>query len=253
MRKRNSHIVSFKNYLILMKKPDFNFKAEELPPIGDFLATSFTADKAVFAAFSPQYTDGFADLLSLRLKEVKEIIDPATVTSQMKQATQKLYDAEGSMNNLLDSIKRYCEMAGKELTIKIDDLKIPALRKCLHNRDAEGALKLARNIQQVLQACLTVMQAKGYKPEQMSTLIDAIEKANQDQDKLLNQRRRLVEENMDKLNDFWALLNDIMKTGKLIHRNNPARKDEYTQANILKRVRMVYKAKEEKTIAATAG
>jgi hypothetical protein len=236
-----------------MKKPEFNFKAEELPAIGDFLVNSFTTDKEVFAVFSPQYADGFSDLLLQRLKEVKEIIDPATITSQMKQATQKLYDAESEMNNLLDSIKRYCEMAGKELTIEPDDLKIPALRKCLHNRDAEGALKLARNIQQVVQPCLAVIQAKGYKPEQLAANIETMEKANQDQDKLLNQRRRLVEDNMEKLNDFWAMLNDIMKTGKLIHRANPARKDEYTQANILKRVRMVYKAKEEKKTAATAG
>lgn len=108
-------------------------------------------------------------------------------------------------------------------------------------------------MQQVLQPGLNALQSGGYKPEQLAALIGDIEKANQEQDRILNQRRRLVEDNTEKLNLFWAVLNDIMKTGKLIHRDNPARKDEYTQTNILKRVRMVYKAKEEKKTAATAG
>lgn len=230
-----------------MKNSNFNFRAEELSPFGKFVEASFITDQEAFSAFSPEYGDNFATTFNSKLKAVKEVVAPETVTSQMKNATEQLHIAEDMLGNHLSHLERYCEMAGSDLPVKVGDLRIPGLRKSIRSRDAEGIAKGARNLQQVLKPCRPVLELKGYTLEQqaeLGTLIETIEKANLEQDQLLNQRRRMVEENMEQLNEFWAMLVDIMKTGKLIHRDNQVRKAEYTQSHLLKRIRIVRENKE---------
>lgn len=184
---------------------------------------------------------------------MKDVVAPETITNQMKNTTEQLHITEDTLNNHLDYMERYCEMAGSDLPVKVSSLNLQGLRKNIRKHNAEGIVKGARTLQQMLNPCLPVLELKGYGQEQqteLASLIDRIEKANLEQDKLLNKRRRLVEENTGLLNEFWAILVDIMKTGKLIHRDNPVRKAEYTQSHILKRIRMIHKEKEKDTSTA---
>jgi hypothetical protein len=139
------------------------------------------------------------------------------------------------MLKLLGHIERYCQLAADELPFKIADLKLSELRTSLRKHDAEMAIVGARFVRESLQPGVAVMQEKGLEPrkiEELDRLMEDIRVQNIEQNELMNERRRQVEDNMNLMNDFWLLLQDLMRTGKLIHQDNPVRKAEYTEKNI---------------------
>ncbi len=224
-----------------MKTKVFRVRFEELPALGEFVEASFLHDKDLFAAFSPRYANGFAEEYHNKLLAVKNATMPHLLTSRMKHATELQYAAQDSMLILLRNIERYWEMTNGSLTVKIDDLKLKALKKNLKKRDAEAVVQGAKAVLQTLQPCLPVLQEHGFskdKADEFAKLIEVIESNNLEQNNLFNQRRRLVEENLTLWNEFWTLVREVMKTGKLIHHDNPVRKSEYTETNIRSRVRL---------------
>jgi hypothetical protein len=230
-----------------MKRKEFNVRTEELPVFGEFVESSYLHDKELFAAFSPLYANGFAENFHNKLLAVQEAALPHILTGQMKIATENQYMAQESMLKLLGHIERYWQMAADSLPLKIDDLKLSELRKNLRKHDAESVLQGAKFLQQSMQPYMTVLQEKGLttdKVEELARLIEDIKKGNLEQNNLLNERRRKVEENLTLLNDFWSMVYDILKTGKLIHQDNPVRKAEYTEKKITSRVHVVFKAKQ---------
>lgn len=52
-----------------------------------------------------------------------------------------------------------------------------------------------------------------------------------------NERGKLVQDNIEKIKEFWNVINDILKTGKTIFKANPVKIKEYTQTQILSRIR----------------
>jgi hypothetical protein len=239
-----------------MKKKVFRVRFEELPALGEFVEASFLHDRELFAAYSPVYANGFAEDYHEKLLTIKSATLPHMLTSQAKNATAIQHEAHESLLKLLNHLERYWQLGSMSLQVNINDLKLSNLRKSLRKHDAEGAILGAKALQQLIQPCLTVLQEKGLpteKAEELNRLIDLMEKQNLEQNDLLNQRRRLVEENLTLWNEFWNLVADVMKTGKLIHENNPVRRAEYTEKNLRSRVRLVIaKSKQEEELSVEA-
>jgi hypothetical protein len=146
------------------------------------------------------------------------------------------------MLKLVRIIERYWELNESPLPVRFEMLGTNELKKNLRKHDAEAVVQRAKALLQALQTCQPVLQEKGLTAEQVDEfkkLIDIIEKNNAEQNALLNQRRSMVDEKMNLWNDFWNLLRNVMKTGRLIHDDNPVRKAEYSEKNLISRVRLV--------------
>ncbi len=231
-----------------MKSKNFRVRFEDLPAFGEFVESSFLHDKDLFTAYSPVYANGFTEHFHKQLEAVRKIALPGIITGRMKKATQNQYKAQEDMLKLLGHIERYCQLAADELPFKIADLKLSELRTSLRKHDAEMAIVGARFVRESLQPGVAVMQEKGLEPrkiEELDRLMEDIRVQNIEQNELMNERRRQVEDNMNLMNDFWLLLQDLMRTGKLIHQDNPVRKAEYTEKNIRSRLRQVSSQKQE--------
>ncbi len=225
-----------------MKKKNFKLRFEELPAFGELVETSFLLDKELFAAFSPVYANGFSENYRGKLQAVKDIISPRLLTEKRKIVTENLHAAHVSLLALTDNIKRYCEMAGDKRNFTMEALQLKALRKNIRSHNSEAVVRGAREMQQVLKTNVAVLEEYGYNSErqaELDKLITTIDSLNIEQVSLLNERRRLVENNTSQLNEFWDMVQDLMKTGQIIHRNNPLRKTEYTDKTLRSRVRLI--------------
>jgi hypothetical protein len=228
-----------------MKIKSFKVKFEEIPAIGEFIEASFLNDKEEFAAFSPMYANGYAENYHSKLLAVKEAASPHLLTARMKQATENQYAAQAAMLKLLSLIERYCQLAQGSLPLDIKNLKFSDFRRNIRKHDAEAIVAAAKYFIQSIQPCLPALVERGLTAEkvaEMNTFITAIETNNLEQNVLMNERGRKIEDNY-LFYDFWNMVEDIMKTGKLIHQDNALRQKEYAKKTLVSRVRVVSIAK----------
>ena len=236
-----------------MKQRNFKVRYQELPALGVFLEASFLRDKELFAAFSPVYANGFAEEYHNKLSEVKAFVNSRVITAKRQQITEKLHETQDAMKLMTVDIRRYCKMAGNRLTFNADKLDLAAFRKSLRSRNCEAGLEHAMRIQQTLAPDLEVLAEKGYTPERQTAfngLIETMENLNLEQNNLLNERKKQVEDRTVLLNEFWKMARDLMETGQIIHRDTDSRRDEYTEKNLMSRVRLMI-ANERKPEAET--
>lgn len=223
-----------------MRKIPFNFKIEELTPFSLFVLTSYRGDHAAFLKFSPKYSEAHLTNYSARMDVVDQILNPKGLTAQMKKATQTLYDRLDAAIVFVDALQRYVEMGESKIPVPVKDFGFSGVRKKGQSRDAEGVLGGLRNIKQLAEPHLTELAAQGYTTEKqtaLTQLITDISTANGLQNDFLNQRIKLVQDNIDLFTEFWGMVNDVLKSGKTIYKENPAKVKEYTQAVILRRIR----------------
>ncbi len=223
-----------------MNKVSFNFKAEELEHIGEFVRTSFINDQQDFVDFSPRYDNTFLDDFDQKMRMLKECTSPVILTKKLAKTTTSLYNTLDNVADFLGDLGRYIEMAGSIIPLSIKDLDIPVLRKKCRNRDAEGVVKGLNTVKQLITPHLSALENEGFTSEkqtQIDTFISDINSDNKQQNELLNQRSYLVDSNITLLNDFWKMVQDLLKSGKVIYKKNPVKKKEYTKSDILKRLR----------------
>jgi hypothetical protein len=232
-----------------MKTKQFSLKYEELPAFGEFVETSFLLDRELFAAFSPRYANGFAEEYRNKLEAAKQLTVPQVLTGERKKATENLYASMDAMLVLMEKLKHYCKLATEEkLSFHISDLRIPELRKKIRRHNSEASILGAKSVHQLVQKDLQVLEEAGFtkeRQEELKNLIVALESSNKAQNDLLNERRRLIEENTTLLNELWDMIRNIMHAGRIIHRDSPLRKTEYTIKNVTSRVRLVIAPKQE--------
>jgi hypothetical protein len=231
-----------------MKSKNFKVRIEDLPVFGEFIETSFLFDKALFEAYSPVYANGFAENFRTRLDALRQTAIPDIFTGKRQLKNENRHAAEESMIQLTGHIERYCQLAAAELPFKPESLKLSELRKNLRQHDAESSQQGAKYVLQTLEPYQQLLQEKGFgadKLEEFSRLLEEIRTCNVEQNEILNERRRQVEQNMTLLNEFWLMIKDIMRTGKMIHQNDPLRKTEYTERIVRSRVRLAAGSKKK--------
>ncbi len=237
-----------------MKNKKFRVRIEELPALGEFVESSFLRDKDLFAAFSPVYANGFAEEFHNKLSAVRDTVVSKVMTLKRKRITESLHATQDAIKLMTFEIRRYCMMAGDRLSFNVKDLELSTFRKSLRNRNNEASVEHARMIQQTLAPDLAVLAEQGYTAERQAafnTLIDTIRSLNLEQNNLLNERKNMVEEKISLLNEFWRMIQGVMETGQIIHRDNAARRDEYTEKNLRSRVRLMIAAKQDEEAVTT--
>jgi hypothetical protein len=231
-----------------MRTKTFRFRNEELPALGVFVETSFLRDKDLFAAFSPAYANGFAEEYHNKLLAVNAAVDSQVITGRRMLITENLHAAQDAMKLMTADIKKYCKMASGQLTFHLDSLNLATFRKSLRSRNNESSLQHARRIQQTLAPDLEVLAGKGFTEERQAEwnrLIDTLHNLNLEQNELLNERKKQMEDKAVLLDTFWQMTRDLMETGQIIFRNTPAHRDEYTEKNLMSRVRLVIAPKKK--------
>jgi hypothetical protein len=223
-----------------MKRIVFGFKIEDLVPIGNIVRVSYARDRAKFIEFSTHYDGNHLDEYDRVSTLVNDCINPKVLTSRMKESTEKLHAELKIVNAYVASVQRYTEMTGEKITLSAANFGFSVLRKKCRNLNTPGVIKNLTGLKQMLEPWMPALTEVGYTSEKLAEIdshIAILRTCNTAQKKYLNQRIKQVQDNVDLLNGFWATINDILKTGKILFANDAVTKKEYTQSAILKQIR----------------
>lgn len=210
----------------------FSCKDEELPVICGYVAYNYRRDHLNFEAHSPMYNEDFIVGFEQEIEEVSELVDPKSETLLRQTITNRLH---ATMNGLLPSIDRlgdYVNKSKKELPVTLANFGITSLKRRIKALDAEGVADGLNTVLQNIENHKAILATKGLSDGHIQMMKDAkasVLADKQQQYEITSKRKRIVLDNIEKLNNLYAKMQDILSTGKSIYRyTDKSRLKDYT-------------------------
>jgi len=137
-------------------------------------------------------------------------------------------------------------------TFSSADFGIKNLRKSVAGHDVEGVMQALRIIIGNLNLYKAELQSHGMGEEIINRFKDSLSSLNNDKQKqvaILNNRRKIVYDNLETFNRLFAQLNEILMVGKILYKKtNPLKSSEYTFSELMKHVRKSKPATREQKV-----
>jgi hypothetical protein len=161
--------------------------------------------------------------------------------AEQKIITTRLY---GTMDGLIDPINQlqgYIKLAKKAIPTSLTDFGLTALRKQARSKDAEDAQKSLQLVNANILKYKESLSEQGLSDDLAAHFTNAavaIDADNQKQYEIMSNRMKLVDTNIESLNELYAILSEILEIGKILYKGkNPLKLKEYTFDTLKKTVR----------------
>jgi uncharacterized protein YeeX (DUF496 family) len=228
---------------------EFRCSSEELPVIGDFVSLNVKRDLVDFTAFSPKFDSNYVLTFDAEIKTCSELVSSKEETAKSKVITTHMYSTMDSLTGLANNLSIYIKMAKADIPISIADFGIPALRKDVHRRNAEGVLKNLHILNNCILQYKDALTKQGLSDAVISAFAAAavsIRDDNRKQYELVSNRKELVQNNMELFNGLYAKIIEICQVGKALYKGKDEKKvKDYTFSELMKQVRVVSKRNKE--------
>jgi hypothetical protein len=215
---------------------------EELPFVADYAHDYYVRDEADFKAFSPVFGSAFLLKYDPQAKLVSELIAPSVILAQQKAITERIEKHYSTARNTVNKIERYAELADKDNLLKtsISDFGFKKIREDLKNHNDEGVVA---KLNEVLQHCDTnseAMIAKGFTSavhQETASFIQTFTADVKDQKRKMDEREKLVKDNLGQFDILWDMVSNILNTGQVIYKEkNKDKVKDYTYSELIKKV-----------------
>jgi hypothetical protein len=223
-----------------MNERIYKCKQEEVPAIADMLIASLRKDLNLFTDHSSRFTLAFIDGMVAKSDQCKGLTSSGLLTKEIKSTTTQIGVKAISLGTKLNRLGNYIEQAGSELDVAESDMGIAAVRKSLNKGNYEGLVKNMRSLMQAVSRNMTVLQAKGLKPEFVTELIalnDEIDTLDALQNSKTSERNRLTDANNGVLNEMWEMNQLVLDTGTALFKGvDEVKLKDYTLSVLLSRI-----------------
>ncbi|MFQ5334924.1 MAG: hypothetical protein ACE5DN_02500 [Flavobacteriales bacterium] len=233
-----------------MVERKFTLRIEEMPVIGKFLLDSYTRDEADFQGYSPDFDNAYRTDFENKVQAVEDIVNPIKLVGELKKITKRLYANIDSLRPIMNNLEGYVKRVGEDLTIPPEGFGIKAVRAKISNKDQEALLENLKIVIQNIDDNLGDLQAKGWDNAQdteLRTKRQEIKDDNEAQNLKMDERQAKVQDNIGVLNGLWAVMQDVMDTGRnrLYKLKNAEKAGDYTLARLKARIRQERSIDEE--------
>ncbi len=217
-----------------------NCKIEDIPTIGEFILTEAQIDLPDLTEAASNIDKPFIDDLKAQNAIVRKLVRPYEMTGTLKKATVDLYGAMESLRPRLNKLEIKINQVIDGLSGSKADFGLVKLRKMIRNKNAEGTSLAVEVLLRQIDSNVDILGTVGFKPEMRLEIVDINEviiAKNLAQNKIINARGELTQENKIIISIYWTGIKKLMDAGKLLYKDtNPAKAKEYTFAVLKRRV-----------------
>lgn len=210
-------------------------KNEEYLPVAELLLISLQHDQAKIAEQYKGINQEFIQYFKSAIERVRTLESKYKITQEQKGKTVGLYALCNETSVQLQFLKTYAKDTG------LDVKEIMETNTQLRKKNAEGAVSVGREMLAYMQAHKTEL-AKGDMPdgylEKLAVAFDQIEMQNIEQNSFFNIRAAQAEINRQTYKDLYNQIIKIANAGKLVFKDSPQKKKEYTLRYILSGMRV---------------
>lgn len=224
-------------------------KDEELPVISNFAWTSYVSDLSNFTGFSPVHSPESASAFKTKISGVAELVAPKSETVEMKKISNRMLVTIVALLNLMNRMEVYLDLAHDDIKLSKADFGIGATRRGINRKDPEKVIANLRAVIKNAEKYREFLKPVGMTDDfviQLKTMLASIEADKQKQYEIYTNRKSIVQNNLGELNALAIELKKILKTGKMLFKDNdPAKVKEYTFSELKKRVHRESKKADE--------
>jgi hypothetical protein len=236
-----------------MREVKMQCRIEEITFLAEFTREYFVRDRADFAAFSEVFNDVFLKKFDAQIKKVKEIMAPSLVTVEIKTITSRIENHYATMRSIANRVERYALMAKGTMNTRPADFGFRKLRNELQLNNDEAVVKKLRELWQHIDKNREALEANGLSKEHRHEIEMAINAFEDDiiaQTCKMEDRQKLVRQNIRQFDSLWNMITEILSTGKVLYKTkNRSRLKNYTYAKLIKNVRLTHMKEEDKLAA----
>jgi hypothetical protein len=233
-----------------MREVKMQCRIEEIPFLAEITRDYFVRDRADFAAFSAVFNDAFLKKFDLQIKKVREIRTPALLTAEIKTITSRIENHYATIRSIANRVEHYALMAKGTMNIRPDDFGFRKLRNELQLHNDEAVVKKFRELLQHIDQNREALEAYGLNKVYRQEFEMAINNFETDiiaQTCKMDDRKRLIKQNIQQFDNLWNMITEILSTGKVLYKTkNRSRLKNYTYARLIKNVRHTHMKEEVK-------
>lgn len=219
----------------------FKCKDEELILLSTFTLFAFKRDLPDFSAFSPKYNTEFTTQLETLISEMTNLVEPSTEVIAKKLIKDRIATIYADCSSKMQYLEGYLIIAKSELPISKSDFGIVSLRTAINRCDTEALISNLSKVIQNIESNLAALKTAGMPDTfiaDLKNLSTALTDNRQQQFQIDSNRKAIVQNNLDVLNNVFVLLKEIYAIGKILYYNsNKAKYKEYTFTELLKKVK----------------
>lgn len=219
----------------------YSCKNEELIPVAKFTLYSLRRDIAEFGAFSSMFNEDYVTETEAKITACENLLEPQAETLARRMITQATAQKLDEMSVLLARLEGYLKLLKKEPDMNAVAFGISAIRKSTHRNDYEGIMKGLKVLMANVLNHQARLETKGMPtdtPAKLQTMYDLVAENRQKEFEILSNRKAIVQNNMQMLNELYLRLAEIYNIGKVLYKTtDPVKYSEYTFSSLLKKVR----------------
>ena len=221
--------------------PDFACRIDELVPLARLLRASYVRDQADFKALLPDdYTAAFLTDYDQRLTAADNLEATSVQIARRMVFTDRIRQVYQQLPQLLDFLAARVRRAAP-LTVPADRFGIEQARRARNHDDHPSLQAALKTLLQNIAANNTVLAQKGQQPtdtQQLHDLYDSLVQETTAQGSQMSQQKANTADNMVVLNALYAPMTHLLQDGKALYsRSDKPKYEDYTFAQLLKRVR----------------
>ena len=214
-------------------------KLEDIPTIGEFVLDQATIDLLELTEAASNINQQFLEGLRAQSIVVRKLVKPFEMTSELKKITSDLYGTIDSLKPTLNKLEIKIDQVVGQLSGTKADFGLVKLRKMIRKKNAEGVSSCIEVLLRQVDTNKDLLGTVGFK-EEMRMEIEKTNQAiiikNQAQNKKINERGELTQNNQVIIIAYWKGIKTLMKAGRLLYSDNKAKKKEYTYTILLGRI-----------------
>jgi hypothetical protein len=231
------------------KSRTYNCKNEELPPICRIAHSILIRDLSEFSAYSPVFNQEYVNAFGDKINSVDELVTPKIETDELKKITKRLYKTIDDLIDPITKIRGYLTLTKNTVGLSAKDFGLTVLRRKIDSKDVEGVhqnLLVVNAFLNKYREPLTNVGLSNDIIELLNAAIVPVAEDNKRQFEIVSNRKAIVLQNQNVLNDLYSQLSEILNIGKSLFRGKDALKvNEYTFSTLIKSVRIVNTTKKE--------
>ncbi|MFD2718142.1 hypothetical protein ACFST9_05415 [Hymenobacter monticola] len=219
----------------------FNFRINELLPLGRLLRTSYVRDRADFVDLLPEdYKPKFLADYDAAVEAVEKVTRSSVAVAQRGAITARIDALLAALPQLLNRLEARLRRA-ESLTVAAKKFGIEPVRRDRNNDEHEGLADSLNTLLQNIGANKASLLAKGQTQgeiDQLQELYDQLVADSTAQGSSLSDQRLLTADNVKLFRALYKLMKQLMDDGKSLYKtSDKARLKDYTLRNLRQQVR----------------
>lgn len=237
--------------------PEYTCHTDELVPLARLLRVSAARDLADLHDLLPdEYGPDFLKGYDAALDAADALVASSVQRAKGMVLTEAIQELYAQLPAQLDRLAARVRRA-EALTVPVARFGIAAARRARNNDEKVPLAAALKTLLQNIAANAPALAKKGQKPADtaaLQTLYDDLVTTTTDRGAHTSAQKALTQDNVAVLNALNALMQHLLADGKDLYRtSNKAKLDDYTQKQLLKKVRLARQtAKEAKGEAGAA-